>query len=268
MYEPQFRCKKNGVPILSHDEIEFHAEQFIKDFNADLLKNPGEVDVESFAEFYLGLTPEYNYLSNCGLILGRMVFNNSNKIAIYDTETGLADYISAERGTVMIDNILLNDEHRLRSTVGHESGHWIYQQGYFYVDPYQMTLFDTVDKTSTACRKFDIEGGECVDGVKRTLLTDHDWLEHQAKYFSAAFLMPKSAMKIVCGDVTMRKKLTEEFPGFEETFLANHVADIFNVSSESAKIRIKQLGLGFEAVRNAKNTTMFTIGYPESVFSL
>ncbi len=269
MYEPQFRCRNNGVPILSHDEIEFHAEQFIKDYNADLLKNPGEVDVENFAEFYLGLTPEFNYLSHCGLILGRMVFNDSKKIAIYDSETKKADYISADRGTVMIDNILLDDEHRLRSTIGHEAGHWIYQQAYFYVDPYQMTLFDTLDKTSTACRKFDIEGGECADGVKRTLSTDHDWLEHQAKYFSAAFLMPRAAMKIVCEDEAMRKNLSDEFPGFEDTFLASHVADVFNVSSESAKIRIKQLGLGFEASRTAaKNPTIFTIGYPERAFSL
>lgn len=268
MYEPQFRCRSNGVPILSHDEIEFHAEQFIRDYNKELLTNPGEVNIEDFTEYYLGLTPEYNYLTNCGLILGRMVFNNSNKIAIYDTDSGRAEYISAQRGTVMIDNTLLNDEHRFRSTMGHEAGHWIYQQSYFYIDPYQMTLFDTLDKTSTACRKYDIEGGDCPEGVKRTLSTDHDWLEHQAKYFSAAFLMPKAAMKIVCGDKKMRQNLSDEVPGFENTYLANHVAEVFNVSSESAKIRIKQLGLEIATPCTVKSASIFTIGYPERVFSL
>ncbi len=267
MYEPQFRCGKRGVPILSHDEIDFHAEQFIRDYDADILKNPREVDIEGFVEFYLGLALDYNYLTHCGLILGRMVFNDTNKIPIYDAENRRAEYISAKRGTVMVDNTLLDDEHRLRSTLGHESGHWIYQQSYFSSNPNQLTLFDMSDKISTACRKFDIEGGECQDATRRTLSTDHDWLEHQAKYFSAAILMPRAAMKVICGDKDIRRNLTAEVPGYEEEFMASHVADVFNVSSESARIRIKQLGLGFEPVK-LQNPTIFTIGYPERVFSL
>lgn len=104
MYEPQFRCRKNGVPILSHDEIDTDVEMFIRDFKPELLKKPGETDIEGFVEFYLGLTPEYNNLTHCGLILGRMVFNDNNKIPIYDPEIKRAEYIFARRGTVMIDN--------------------------------------------------------------------------------------------------------------------------------------------------------------------
>lgn len=69
MYEPQFRCRSNGVPILSHEDIESDAEMFIRDFDPDVLNNPKEVNIEEFAEFYLGLTPEYNNLTHCGLIL-------------------------------------------------------------------------------------------------------------------------------------------------------------------------------------------------------
>lgn len=164
MYEPEFRCQKNGVPILSHKEIEDDAENFIKDFDADILKHPRAVDIEKFTEFYLGLTPEYNNLSHCGLILGRMVFNDTDRIPIYDMESRRAEYISASRGTVIIDNTIVEDEHRLRSTMGHEAGHWIYQQSYFYTDPHQLTLLDMLDSMGTACRKSDIEGG---DGAKR-----------------------------------------------------------------------------------------------------
>lgn len=263
MFKPQYRTRRNGVPILSDSSIDFDAEKFIIDYDATLLTDPRPVDVENFAEYYLGLTPEYNYLSNCGLIMGRMVFNDTNKLPIYDAESKRAEYISAKRGMLIVDNTLLEDnsEYRLRSTVGHECGHWIYHSSYFYVNPDQLTLFGTSDKMSTACRKADIEGR------KRILSSDHDWLEHHAKYFSAAFLMPKSAMKIVCGDKGMRDGLSRKFPGFEEDFLASHVAEVFNVSVESAKIRIKQLGLGFESVRN-QNTTIFTIGYSKRVFSL
>lgn len=267
MYELQFRCRKNGVPILSHDEIDTDVEMFIRDFKPELLKKPGETDIEGFVEFYLGLTPEYNNLTHCGLILGRMVFNDNNKIPIYDPEIKRAEYIFARRGTVMIDNTLLEDEHRFRSTMGHEAGHWIYQQSYFYKDPFQMTLFSDMENTSTACRRFDIEGGECNEGRRKSLVSDHDWLEHQAKYFSAAILMPRAAIKIICGDEELRRRFQETFPGCEEEMLASYVADVFNVSVESAKIRIRQLGYGFEETV-VPSSTIFTIGYPSKVFSL
>jgi hypothetical protein len=267
MYEPQFRCSNSKVPILSHEEIEQDAEMFIMDFEPELLERPREVDIERFVEYYLRLTPEYNNLTHCGLILGRMVFNDNDRIPVYDAEAKRAEYISAKRGTVMIDNTLLDDEHRFRSTMGHEAGHWIYQQSYFYADPCQMSLFDNMDNTTTACRKSDIEGGECSDGGRKTLSSDHDWLEHQAKYFSAAILMPRKAMKVVCGNKEQRASLRAEFPGFEEEMLASHVADVFNVSVESAKIRIRQLGLGFQKLVTP-NPTIFTIGYPSKVFSI
>ena len=71
----------------------------------------------------------------------------------------------------------------------------------------------------------------------------------------------------VCGDKELRKRLREEFPGFELEMLAAEVAEIFNVSSESAKIRIKQLGFDF-AKSPVKQKTLFTIGYPSSVIYL
>ena len=95
MYEPQFRCRSNGVPILSHEDIESDAEMFIRDFDPDVLNNPKEVNIEEFAEFYLGLTPEYNNPTHCGLILGRMVFNDSNKVPVYDADAKRAEYVSA-----------------------------------------------------------------------------------------------------------------------------------------------------------------------------
>lgn len=268
MYEPQFRCRSNGVPILSHEDIESDAEMFIRDFDPGALSNPKEINIEEFVEFYLGLTSEYNNLSHCGLILGRMVFNDSNKVPVYDVDTKRAEYIFAERGTVMIDNTLLTDEHRFRSTMGHEAGHWIYQQSYFYRDPNQLVLFDNLEQTSTACRKTDIEGTESAqNNGRKQLSTDHDWLEHQAKYFSAAILMPRAAMRKVCGDIELRKKLMDEFPGFEMEILSAEIAELFNVSSESAKIRIRQLGFDFEH-SPVKQKTIFTISYPSSVFSL
>lgn len=258
MFEPKFRSKKNGVPVLSDADIDAHAEAFIEDYDKTLLTNPRAVDIEHFAEYYLGLNQEYNYLSHCGLILGRMVFNDSDKIPVYDAEKRRAEYTSAERGTILLDNTLLeeNNEHRLRSTVGHECGHWIYHPGYFYVDPYQMTLFQDEIRVSTACRTADIEGG------RKALVTDMDWLEHHAKYFGAAILMPMSAVKMVAGNPDTRAAIRNNCNGVrEDEILADIVSEIFNVSTASAKIRIMQLGLSMaEETKRIHQPSIFAIG--------
>lgn len=64
MYNPSFRVKKNGVPVVSKKELDAFGERFVRDFQPDVLKNPAPVDVESFIECYLGMTPDYQFLSH------------------------------------------------------------------------------------------------------------------------------------------------------------------------------------------------------------
>lgn len=246
MYKPQYKTSNKGVPILKDIDIDFFAEAFLRDFKPGLLSEPQEIDIEDFSENYLGLVPAYIDLSSNKSVLGKMVFNNTKKIPIYRPDLHQADYITAKRGTMMIDNSLLEEktEYRLRSTTGHESGHWVLQQEYFTVNPYQISFFPSLQFTSTACRKEDIEGN-CMG--KRELETEHDWLEHQAKVFSAAILMPKSTFTMAAMDSTLRKNIRNSCGGFEEDqILADHLSTIFNVSQASAKIRLSKLGLSME----------------------
>ena len=55
MVDIQFKYGANNVPRISDTEIERHAMLFIQDYNTDLLKIPQPLDVEDFAEGYLGL---------------------------------------------------------------------------------------------------------------------------------------------------------------------------------------------------------------------
>lgn len=245
MYTPQFRIRGKGVPILGNAEIDFHAEAFLRDYNPSLLTNPQPINIEELAEYYLGLTMEYDYLSHNGFIWGRMVFNDTGRIPVYLPDEGRADYIPAKRGTVIIDNTLLDDdnEYRLRSTVGHECGHWVFHSSYYTFDPNQLSLFDMDGMAATACRKQDIEGD--VEG-RRRLESDQDWLEHHAKYFSAAILMPKTMFVKVVDELETRSKIPKECWAFRDDYLANYLSETFNVSPTSAKIRLKQLGLSVE----------------------
>lgn len=121
MYQPKLRKQRSGIPIMRNSEIDVHAEEFLLDYKPSLLKTPQPVDIEAFAEFYLDLALDYAYLSHCGLILGRMVFQETERVPVYLPEEKCADYLYAKRGTLLIDNTLLEDrkEYRLRSTIGH-----------------------------------------------------------------------------------------------------------------------------------------------------
>ena len=115
MYQPKLKKKRNGIPIMSNSEIDAHAEQFLKEYNPSVLKNPQPIDMEDFAEYYLNLALDYVYLSHCGFILGRMVFQEVERVPVYLPKERCADYLFARRGTLFIDNTLLNDwkEYRL-----------------------------------------------------------------------------------------------------------------------------------------------------------
>ncbi len=235
MYQPEFACRGNGIPLLSNDMIERDAENFLKDFDPVCLDCPVDVDIDAFAEFYLGLTPGFFRLTSYGGILGMMIFHDKDKVPIYLPEEKRADYYYAGRGEVLIDASLENDEHRLRSTMAHEAGHWIYHQAYF---PRGGESGKEPERRTCACRKPDIAGS----GPKR-LISDEDWLEHQANYFSAAILMPRRAMRNFCRDPFIRSILYKYDPDKALTELSCMVSETFNVSEESAKIRIGQLNL-------------------------
>ncbi len=237
MYKPHFRCKRNRVPVLANENLEQDAEMFIRDFDPNLLTYPNEIDIDKFSEFYLGLKLRFFYLTSYGGILGRMIFNDCN-IPIYLPEEGRADYYAAERGEIMIDSSLEHDDHRIRSTMGHEAAHWIYHQQYYSIDPSQMMFFPDKEKMATTCKRSAIEGNS-----PKKLVTDQDWLEHQANYFSAAILMPRPAMKLLFNDPSLRREINDYDPDQALDFMTSLVAEIFNVSEKSARIRIEQLDL-------------------------
>jgi Zn-dependent peptidase ImmA (M78 family) len=180
-----------------------------------------------------------------------MVFNNTNRVPVFDVDTCRAEYISAKKGTILVDNNLLEDDKEVqyRSTVAHEAGHWILHNGVFAEDENQLSFFDSFDEQRKRepiiqCRSIHI--GDSKGEVYRNLKTDEDWMEHQAKHFSAALLMPKSTMIEFCNDIERRCEIIMDYKGKENYAMSQMVAKYFNVSFTSAVIRIKQLHLNFQ----------------------
>jgi hypothetical protein len=177
-----------------------------------------------------------------------MVFNNT-MIIVYNPEKNRAEEEPVRANTIVIDNGLLADDCVLvfRSTVMHECGHGIYHPEYYCIDYSELPLKnkeDAVHLPYTSCQAKDVLGGEWIPAKKRKLKTNIDWLEHQAKYFSAASLMPQKAMRKLCKTPSLQSYCFDKHPEFENDALVAVVARTFQVSETSARIRVKQLKLG------------------------
>ena len=230
--------KSNGVPILSKKEINAIAEDYVLDFQAAALREPQPLDIEAFIEFYLGMTPDFQYLSHNGIYLGMTVFNDTDKVPVYDPRTERAEYISAKANTVIVDRRLIEDdrqEHRLRFTQGHEAGHGIFHTRYFYQDPDQISFLEPNTSPIIQCRT---DAGCNPRRVDSKYWTDKEWMEWHANAFSSAFLMPRPAVR--------RLFEIEGRTGSRNSQIVKTINDLVrenNISSEAALYRLCDIGI-------------------------
>ncbi len=238
----RIRRNKRKVPILRDSEIDAYAEELLSAYKPELLSEPQAIDIEDFAELYIGFNIHYTHLSHNGFIWGKMVFQDS-LILDYDPATGRAGEEPVEANTIVIDNRIIDKEHAFRSTVAHETGHGIFHPEYYFhnYNPRQI-LFSFGDDEeyhsnicSTFCRDKNIKADV---NMHRQFETDIEWIEHQAKYFSAAVLMPKAAVYMLLDDYKAQR------PWNDDSFVTM-VSETFNVSTVSARIRIKSLNAAY-----------------------
>ena len=234
MYTPSFKVKSNGVPVLSKKEIEVIGENFIRDFCPDALTHPQAINIDDFVELYLGMKIDYQYLSNDGRYLGMTVFNDTDKVIVFDPEKRQADYLHADARTVLIDNTLLEDnqEHRYRYTMGHEGSHDIFHSGYYSYNPNQLSIFDKSNAAPMVqCRQKSFDSS--MKTSKRW--TDVEWMEWQANFLSSVLLMPAKAVRLVAN---VKNNIV---PSMRSLAKIQAVAQTFDVSPEAAKCRLKEL---------------------------
>ena len=92
MIRLNLQIKSSGVPILSRRDIDDIGEALVADFCPDAMINPQPIDIDLFAQEYMQMEQDYQYLSHCGIYLGMTVFNDTNKIIVYDPEKQRAEY--------------------------------------------------------------------------------------------------------------------------------------------------------------------------------
>lgn len=239
MFRPEIRRKKSGAPVLSRKEIDIIGENLVGEFSPNALVTPQEVDIDLFAQDYLGMNQDFQYLSHCGVYLGMTVFNDTDKVPIYDPQNNEADYVSAKAHTVIIDKSLLaeNQEHRYRFTMGHEASHEYLHKEFFAYDPNQMTIFDLMENKPVAMIQCRVDSKK-MEQQPTDIWTDKDWMEWQANALSSSMLMPWSMVKVVVEE-TIRQQSGNCMMHYA---IVEAVSSVFNVSYEAATIRLKQLG--------------------------
>lgn len=235
MYTPEFRKKRTGVPVLSKDEIDSLGERLVADFCPEALKTPMAIDIDGFAQYYLGLKQDFQYLSHNGIYLGMMVFHNTDKIPVYDPVNRRAEYLSAEARTVIIDNSLLEEgqERRYRFTMGHESAHAILHSGYYGHAANRTTSSGAECAPMVRCR-IDYPGHA---NKRREYWTDNDWMEWQANNLASSLLMTK------CMVHKLTDGMNAKSSAFQSAACMRAVSNTFNVSLQAAEIRLKDLGI-------------------------
>lgn len=226
--------------MLSRKQIDAIGEGLVREFKPDALVTPQEIDIDLFAQDYLGLDQDFAYLSHCGVYLGMTVFNDTDKVPVYDPTTQQAEYMSAKAHTVIIDKTLLaeNQEHRYRFTMGHEASHDFLHKEYFAYDPNQLTIFDFLGESPAPMVQCRVDTKK-LDTTTQKTWNDRDWMEWQANALSSSILMPKSMVEMVVADVKSRN-LSKNLMSYA---VVEEVSSVFNVSFEAATYRLKQLGL-------------------------
>ena len=126
---------KNLYHKYSKEQLEKKALKILNEYeNGQMLKEPGSLDVDNFAEFYLKLTIDFANLSSDCLTLGCMCFNDG-KLEVWDDNRQYTHYIDVSKGTIYIDAQALAccPKERTNFTIMHECAHWILHKRFYLI---------------------------------------------------------------------------------------------------------------------------------------
>lgn len=183
---------RDNLYILSKKDIDYEAEEILKEYYPIGLEKPCEIPVDSIIES-MGLDLQYRRLSKHKEILGGCIFD-TGRVPVYD-EYGIKTEEIFHPNTIIINSDLADDNDiRYGSTTGHELGHYVTQGELYIKNKDQISLFEPeINDIAIICKResssFDILFRE-----HKKLVTRSDWMEWQANYFSSAITVPKTTL--------------------------------------------------------------------------
>jgi len=214
--------------FLSYDNMEIIGQSVLLDYARGTRGSISiPVDINAFAQDYLGLNVLYRKLSDNGRILGLTTY----KVAVLALPVAEGNVLcSIPEDTILLDEELLHDKNRRRRrfTLAHECAHHILAR----IEKGENFNSDASFGQAFSCRK---------------LKTTDDWREWQANSLAAILLVPKRELAELIIQwlapiaLSIYKISINSFVQYSVKWLA----DMFDVSLKAMTIRLK--GLGFSA---------------------
>lgn len=200
-------------PHLSKKNIEDKVDKVLTHFDSNYFCFKRKTPLLRFAHF---LSTEH-----------KIEFNYEKELGFSNAGNKILGHFCPKPMSIYIDNILVADRHRFNFVLAHEIGHLVLHRKLdtkfiYEVESTEKILYETITG-------------------KRILKTDKDFIEWQASFFAAAFLMPKTM--IVNELISIQKNLGISRVG--SIFLDNQLCNIRDYYTI-----VEQLSLYFEVSKN------------------
>lgn len=224
------------VPILRKDEFDDVAMQLLKKHCPQCLQTPMSVPIEEIARQSMGLQLRWVNLSEDLSILGQIIFS-SGLVELYNKDEDEYVWEMVEKGTVLIDPdvAVIRNIGSERNTIAHECVHWSIHRAYHTVQ----ILAGGQKSVAFRC---PVEPPIERNNAK---WADEDWMEWQANGIAPKILMPKTMFVSFVEAHSLFPKMNKRGPELMSIWvdsLVGDLADIFQVSKQSAFIRLSELG--------------------------
>lgn len=213
-------------------DFEKEVENFLKAYGYErLIINPAPIPIKEIIKNKMMLEiVDTEYLSPNFEIHGIISFSNGI-VEVYDFNE--SEYVGYEikEPTILIDASYTNERY-INRILAHEAYHW-YKHKKYYI--YQKN-HNLSDEFAFRCNRIN-ESNE-----SEPSWTDYQIMEWQAKKIAHMILLPKKSVLLKVKELTGQDdniNLSEE----EIITLINTLADFYNVTSYTMKIRLEELGL-------------------------
>lgn len=230
------KLSSNLVPIIKKDKFDDVATEFLKKYCPEALIMPIPIPIEAIAQDKMKLTVEHVNITEDLSIYGQIFFTDGiAEVYIKNSDEYIRQKV--KKGTVFIDEdvFFMRNIGCLRNTLTHECVHWFKHRPYHELQ----TLLGS--EMAVACKCPTEEKAERFNRE----WTDGDWMEWQANGIAPKILMPRDmfcvkADEFFAGSGNLRTIGDRE--SLINEWVALMLAEFFNVSKQSAAIRLKETG--------------------------
>jgi len=227
---------KNIVPIIYKKDLDSEATAFLLEYFPEALEKPIRVPIADIAK-KMGLDViQGNRITDDFSIFGEICFSEGT-VEVWDLFKCKHSKLDVKRGTILIDAYTYWERNRgcINNTIAHEVFHWYRHRMYAAIKDILR------NEKVIACRC----PADIVYPKENEEWTDEQRMEWQANSIAPRILMPIETFRQKV-DELYRKYRVAEMDGTVDaaviTCVADELADFYDVSRQSALIRMKEAG--------------------------